>query len=134
MPAGNLAANLKGEGYPKARASFTSRFDRVEEVNDGIIQTQANPRNRWTAMNRRMPVTGWRSILARTGRFPVWSWFFMTIAGGARTRCVTGWNTGLDPSGKRLRMPSVVPATTRGQRSQHRDVQPGPNLEGAGGV
>jgi hypothetical protein len=49
MPAGNLAANLKGEGYPKARASFTSRFDRVEEVNDGIIQTQANPRNRWTA-------------------------------------------------------------------------------------
>jgi hypothetical protein len=49
MPAGNLAVNLQGEGYPKARASFTSRFDRVEEVNDGIIQTQANPRNRWTA-------------------------------------------------------------------------------------
>jgi hypothetical protein len=49
MPAGNLAANLPGEGYPKVRASFTSRFDRVEESNDGIIQTQANPRNRWTA-------------------------------------------------------------------------------------
>jgi hypothetical protein len=49
MPAGNLAGNVTGEGYPRARASFTSRFDRVEEVNDGIIQTQANPRNRWTS-------------------------------------------------------------------------------------
>jgi hypothetical protein len=46
---GNLALNRSGVGYPIASASFTSRFDRVQEVNDGISLFSANPRNRWTA-------------------------------------------------------------------------------------
>jgi hypothetical protein len=48
-PVGNLALNEKGQGYPKASASYTSRFDKVEEVNDGIIFLRPNPHNRWTS-------------------------------------------------------------------------------------
>src|SRR5207302_5051085 len=48
-PAGNLALNEKGQGYPKASASYTSRFDKVEEVNDGRIVLRPTPRNRWTS-------------------------------------------------------------------------------------
>ncbi len=46
---GNLALNARGKGYPVASASFTSRFDRVEEVNDGVVQFSTSSRNRWTA-------------------------------------------------------------------------------------
>lgn len=48
-PPGNLAANPKKTGFPKASASFTSRFDKVEEANDGIRSFRPNPHNRWTA-------------------------------------------------------------------------------------
>ncbi|MDB6031740.1 MAG: hypBA2 [Verrucomicrobiales bacterium] len=48
-PPGNLAANPSGAGFPKATASFTSRFDKVEQVNDGIRSFRPNPHNRWTA-------------------------------------------------------------------------------------
>ena len=51
-PAGNLAFNPGGEGspeYPKASASHTSRYDRVERAIDGIVSYQTNPNNRWTA-------------------------------------------------------------------------------------
>ena len=48
-PAGNLALNVTGQGVPKATASFTSQFDRVEEVNDGKVMFSPNPRNRWTS-------------------------------------------------------------------------------------
>jgi hypothetical protein len=48
-PAGNLALNHAGKDYPRAFASFTSRFDRVEMVNDGVSFFTANPHNRWTA-------------------------------------------------------------------------------------
>jgi hypothetical protein len=48
-PIGNLAYNPKGVGYPKASASYTSPFDRVEEVNDGKSFFSVNSRNRWTA-------------------------------------------------------------------------------------
>ncbi|MDB5352250.1 MAG: hypBA2 [Planctomycetota bacterium] len=47
-PPGNLAANPKATGFPKAEASFTSRFDKVDEANDGIVRLTPNPRNRWT--------------------------------------------------------------------------------------
>jgi hypothetical protein len=47
-PAGNLALNEKGKGFPKASASYTSRFDKVEEVNDGVVSLRPTPRNRWT--------------------------------------------------------------------------------------
>jgi hypothetical protein len=33
----------------KASASFTSRFDRIEEINDGKIAMRVKSRNRWTA-------------------------------------------------------------------------------------
>src|SRR5262249_34014631 len=36
-PAGNLAFNPGGKAFPKVTASFTSRFDKVEHANDGIL-------------------------------------------------------------------------------------------------
>ncbi|HEY8506051.1 MAG TPA: discoidin domain-containing protein, partial [Gemmataceae bacterium] len=48
-PAGNLAANPEGKGFPKASASFTSRFDKVEMANDGRSFFTPSPHNRWTA-------------------------------------------------------------------------------------
>jgi hypothetical protein len=48
-PAGNLALNPQGKGFPKAEASFTSRYDRVEMANDGIMNFNAAPHNRWTS-------------------------------------------------------------------------------------
>ncbi len=48
-PKGNLALNTSGKGYPKATASFTSRFDKVEMANDGRINFRPSPANRWTA-------------------------------------------------------------------------------------
>ena len=42
-PPGNLAKGAK------VTASFTSRFDKVEEVNDGVVAFTPEPRNRWTA-------------------------------------------------------------------------------------
>jgi F5/8 type C domain len=47
-PEGNLAARRKGQEFPKAQASFTSRYDKVDEAVDGLIGFQAEPRNRWT--------------------------------------------------------------------------------------
>jgi hypothetical protein len=47
-PAGNLALNEKGKGHPKASASYTSRFDKVEMVNDGIVFLRPTPHNRLT--------------------------------------------------------------------------------------
>src|SRR5262249_36749587 len=48
-PKGNLALNELGTGFPKASASFTSRFDKVEMVNDGRIVFRPTPGNRWTS-------------------------------------------------------------------------------------
>jgi hypothetical protein len=42
-PPGNVAKGAK------ASASYTSRFDKVEEATDGVVAFAANPRNRWTA-------------------------------------------------------------------------------------
>jgi hypothetical protein len=49
MPAGNLAYNPGGRPFPKASASFTSRFDKVEHANDGKVVFQPTPNNRWTS-------------------------------------------------------------------------------------
>jgi len=49
VPAGDLAYNPSGRPFPKASASFTSPFDRVERVNDGVLQFAPSPNNRWTA-------------------------------------------------------------------------------------
>lgn len=48
-PAGNLALNQKGEGFPRASASWTSRFDKVASANDGIVSFRPSPNNRWTS-------------------------------------------------------------------------------------
>jgi hypothetical protein len=48
-PEGNLALNETGKGFPKASASYTSRFDKVEAVNDGRIFFRPTPANRWTS-------------------------------------------------------------------------------------
>src|SRR5262249_43353798 len=48
-PTGNLAFNPGGKPFPKASASFTSRFDKVEMANDGTVNCQPTPHNRWTA-------------------------------------------------------------------------------------
>jgi hypothetical protein len=48
-PAGNLAYNPGGRPFPKASASFTSRFDKVELANDGKVSFAPSPHNRWTS-------------------------------------------------------------------------------------
>ena len=48
-PAGNLAYNPSGRPFPKASASFTSRFDKVEMANDGKVSFAPIPHNRWTS-------------------------------------------------------------------------------------
>src|SRR5262249_32643058 len=49
IPKGNLAYNPGGKPFPKASASWTSRFDRVEWANDGITSFAPTPHNRWTS-------------------------------------------------------------------------------------
>jgi hypothetical protein len=48
-PPGNLAFNPGGKPFPKASASHTSRFDKVEEAIDGKANFSPGPHNRWTA-------------------------------------------------------------------------------------
>ncbi len=60
-PAGNIACNPTGKGFPRASASHTSRFDRVGMANDGIISLAPNPHNRWTAYESKS-LTDWLEI------------------------------------------------------------------------
>jgi F5/8 type C domain/Trehalase len=48
-PIDNLAYNPGNLDFPKASASFTSRFDKAAEANDGRIVFAPEPRNRWTS-------------------------------------------------------------------------------------
>jgi hypothetical protein len=49
-PAGNLALNLRGEGFPVASASFHDRYGGVPRLaNDGRTNYRPNPVNRWTS-------------------------------------------------------------------------------------
>jgi hypothetical protein len=48
-PKGNLAYNPGKQKYPRASASYTSRFDRVEWANDGVVSFSPTPHNRWTS-------------------------------------------------------------------------------------
>ncbi len=64
-PVGNLAyhpgpKNNGGE-FPKASASHTSRFDRIESANDGITNFLPNPPNRWTSYESKS-ATDWLEI------------------------------------------------------------------------
>lgn len=49
QPPPSLATNTTGSGFPKATASHTSRYDKAEMVNDGVINYRPSPHNRWTA-------------------------------------------------------------------------------------
>ena len=50
MPAGNLAFNRSGQGFPKASASFSDRFGgKPESAIDGKINFLPTPMNRWTS-------------------------------------------------------------------------------------
>ena len=57
-PAGNLALNEQGRGYPKVTASFTSNYDRLEFVNDGRSLFTPTPVNRWTTFGSPHPSDG----------------------------------------------------------------------------
>jgi hypothetical protein len=49
-PPGNLALNLRGEGFPKANASFHDVFGGIPRLaNDGKTVYRATPVNRWTS-------------------------------------------------------------------------------------
>ncbi|HZT82919.1 MAG TPA: discoidin domain-containing protein, partial [Gemmataceae bacterium] len=48
-PAGNLAFNPGGKLFPRASASYTSRFDKVQMANDGVVSFNPSPHNRWTS-------------------------------------------------------------------------------------
>lgn len=48
-PKNNLAYNPGDKPFPKASASHTSRWDKPERANDGVVNFNPNPNNRWTA-------------------------------------------------------------------------------------
>jgi hypothetical protein len=60
-PAGSLALNLGDKPFPKASASYTSRFDKVERANDGKLSYHPSPANRWTSYESPNP-TDWLEI------------------------------------------------------------------------
>jgi F5/8 type C domain/Trehalase len=61
MPPGNLAFNPGDKAFPKASASYTSRYDKVESANDGKVNFQVSPNNRWTSYESPNP-TDWLEI------------------------------------------------------------------------
>src|SRR5690606_29040010 len=49
-PAGNLALNLRGDGFPRATASFHDRYGGIPRLAiDGKTNYRPNPVNRWTS-------------------------------------------------------------------------------------
>lgn len=48
-PEGNIAYNPGDKPFPKASASHTSRFDKVEQAIDGKVSFLNSPHNRWTS-------------------------------------------------------------------------------------
>ncbi len=59
-PITNLAITRDAE-FPKVSASFTSRYDRIGHVNDGLVSFTRYQRNRWTAFESPNP-TDWIEI------------------------------------------------------------------------
>ena len=60
-PAGNLAYNPTGKGFPKVSASHTSRYDKVERANDGVVVFGVQPNNRWTSYESKN-ATDWLEV------------------------------------------------------------------------
>ena len=61
LPAGNLSFNAGNQPFPKASASYTCHFDKVEFANDGIINYNETPNNRWTSFESKNK-TDWLQI------------------------------------------------------------------------
>ena len=61
-PLGNLALNMKGEGFPMASASFHDVYGGVpKSANDGRVNFRPTPVNRWTSYGSRND-TDWLEI------------------------------------------------------------------------
>ena len=60
-PKNNLAYRPPDQEFPKATASHTSRFDKVEMVNDGLVSFSPSPHNRWTSYESKSD-TDWLEI------------------------------------------------------------------------
>jgi len=61
-PAGNLALNLRGEGFPKAEASFHDVYGGVpKSAIDGKVNFRPTPVNRWTSYGSPNP-TDWLEV------------------------------------------------------------------------
>jgi len=43
----NIALN-EGKAYPKAFGSYTAGWDSINDINDGVVSKESNPKNRWT--------------------------------------------------------------------------------------
>lgn len=43
----NIAVN-EGKAYPKAFGSYTTGLDSINDINDGVVSKESNPKNRWT--------------------------------------------------------------------------------------
>jgi hypothetical protein len=63
----NLACRQASQEFPKASASHTSRYDKVERANDGIVDYDLLAWNRWTAYESSNP-TDWLQIEFETER------------------------------------------------------------------
>jgi hypothetical protein len=48
-PKDNLALNDGRKPFPKASASHTSQYDQVKFANDGVVNFNPSPNNRWTS-------------------------------------------------------------------------------------
>jgi hypothetical protein len=61
-PAGNLALNMKGEGFPKTTASFHDVYGGIpNRANDGKVIYTPTPVNRWTSYGSRN-ATDWLEV------------------------------------------------------------------------
>ena len=60
-PQDNLAYRSPEGEFPKITASHTSRYDKVETANDGIVSFSNSPHNRWTSYESK-GVTDWLEI------------------------------------------------------------------------
>jgi hypothetical protein len=60
-PKDNLALNDGTKPFPKASASHTSQYDQVQFANDGVVNFNPSPNNRWTSYESPDP-TDWLQI------------------------------------------------------------------------
>ena len=94
MPAANLAFNPGDKPFPKASASFTSRFDKVTMRTTASSTSRPSRTTAGRATNPRTRPTGWRSTSARNERSPASSWRSTTTAAASSRRPITPSSSG----------------------------------------